>query len=77
MSLTVGVLIILALALVSVVLWMLWTTIRVSGSIRRSRSDADSSGTNGKTTRLDAELYVETYRKKRSERNRSMGGRGR
>jgi hypothetical protein len=66
----VTILVVTTLALLGVIVWLLWTTIRVSGSVTRSRQNGTTGGKPTRTNRLDAELFVETYRpnRKRSDR---------
>jgi hypothetical protein len=66
-ELVVGILIFATLALSCVVVWLLWTTIRIRGSVRKTREVGE---TKGSVSRLDAELFVETYRSKRRQKDR-------
>jgi hypothetical protein len=60
----VTILVVTTLALLGVIVWLLWTTIRVRGSVSRSRQNGSSGGNPTRTNRLDAELFVETWRAK-------------
>jgi hypothetical protein len=65
MELVAGILMVTTLTLVGVVVWLVWTTIRIRGTVRRERSgEPDKS-----ITRFDAELFVETYRSRKRGKN--------
>jgi hypothetical protein len=68
------VLVLAALGLALIVIWLLWTTVRIRGTVERSTNE---DGGSRNTTRFDAELFVETYRKKQREVDRASRGRGR
>jgi hypothetical protein len=70
LEMAVTILAVTAVLLVGVIVWLLWTTIRVSGSVRRSRQNGSSGGNPTRTNRLDAELFVETYRPNRKRNDR-------
>jgi hypothetical protein len=63
METLVAVLMLSTLGLIFVVVWLIWTTIKIRGSVSRQRETQQGST---RTSRLDAEIFVETYRKLRS-----------
>jgi hypothetical protein len=65
------VLVLAALGLALIVIWLLWRTVRIRASVKRSTGGDDDSRN---TTRFDAELFVETYRKKQRKVQRSSMG---
>jgi hypothetical protein len=54
----------MVVALVAIVIWLIWTTTHVSGSVRRT-----TQHNGGKKARLDAEIFVETHRRRRADRS--------
>jgi hypothetical protein len=64
------VLVLTTVAFACIIGWLLWTRTRIRTSIQRTQHDNDSTR---RTTRLDAEIFVETYRKRREVNRSSMG----
>jgi hypothetical protein len=65
------VLVLAALGLALIVIWLLWSTVRIRGTVERSTNE---DGASRNTTRFDAELFVETYRRKQREVDRNSVG---